>query len=133
MIELRYNTEQVIRVGVFLAKQTEFADPVNPISGFLLEWCYWRHIVKAEYDDTGQIVWDIVTRTWEDIPNCAGCYFLTLTAADTDCLGPLVLYIYNANLMKKPIFMEFEVVSQYFWDAKYSNNRLEIESQAQKG
>lgn len=128
MIELRHNTEQIIRVGVLLTKQSKLTDPLNPIYGALLEWYYWRYIVKA--DGTVQ---DILTRTWTDIPNCAGCYFLTLTAADTEMLGPLTLYIYDAGSLGKPIFMEFEIVSKCFWDAKYNDDCLVIESQAQKG
>lgn len=128
MIELRHNTEQIIRVGVLLTKQSKLTDPLNPIYGALLEWYYWRYIVKA--DGTVQ---DILTRTWTDIPNCAGCYFLTLTAADTEMLGPLTLYIYDAGSLGNPIFMEFEIVSKCFWDAKYNDDCLVIESQAQKG
>ena len=128
MIELRNNTEQVVRVGVLVTKQTKLTDPLDPVYGALLEWYYWRYIVRADGS-----TWDILTRTWTDIPNCAGCYFLTLTIADTSCLGPLVLYIYDSGSLGKPIFMEFEVVSQYFWDAKYNNDCLIIESQAQKG
>jgi len=128
MIELRHNTEQVVRVGVLVTKQTKLTDPLDPVYGALLEWYYWRYIVRADGS-----TWDILTRTWTDIPNCAGCYFLTLTIADTSCLGPLVLYIYDSGSLGKPIFMEFEVVSQYFWDAKYNNDCLIIESQAQKG
>lgn len=128
MIELRHNTEQIIRVGVLLTKQSKLTDPLDPIYGAQLSWYWWRYIVKA--DGTVQ---DILTRTWTDIPNCAGCYFLTLTIADTSILGPLVLYIYDAGSLGKPVFMEFEVVSQCFWDAKYNDDCLVIESQAQKG
>jgi len=128
MIELRQNTEQIIRVGVLLTKQPKLSDPLDPIYGALLEWYYWRYIIKAN-----GFVQDILTRTWIDIPNCTGCYFLTLTAGDTSELGSMVLYIYDAGSLGRPIFMEFEVVSQYFWDAKYNNDCLVIESQAQKG
>jgi len=128
MIELRHNTEQRVRVGVLLTKQTKLTDPLNPIYGALLEWYYWRYIVKAD----GTTL-DILTHSWDDIPNCAGCYFLTLTAADTNCLGPLILYIYDAGSLGKPIFMEFEVVAQNIWDCKYGDSLPCIESQAQKG
>jgi len=128
MIELRHNTQQILRVGVLLTKQLKVTDPLNPIYGALLSWYFWRYLVKA--DGTVQ---DILTRTWTDIPNCAGCYFLTVTVADTSILGPLILYIYDAGSLGKPIFMEFEVISQNMWDSKYSNGQLAIEPQAQKG
>lgn len=128
MIELRHNTEQKIRVGVLLTKQTKLTDPLNPIFGATLDWFWWRYIVKA--DETVQ---NIVMRNWADIPDCAGCYFLTLTVDDTSVLGPLTLYLYDSSSLGRPIFMQFRVVSQMFWDAKYNNDVLSIESQPQKG
>lgn len=128
MIELRHNTQQILRVGVLLTKQLKLTDPLDPVYGAQLSWYYWRYIVKAN-----GIVQDIVARTWIDIPNCAGCYFLTVTIADTSVLGPLILYIYDAGSLGKPIFMEFEVVSQNVWDSKYSNDQLVVEPFADKG
>ena len=127
-IELRQNTEQIVRVGVLVAKQDKLTSPLNPVSGALLNWYFWKYIVKADGS-----VQNILTRMWTDIPNCAGCYFLTVTTADTSILGPLILYIYDTGSLGMPIFMEFEVVSQNIWDVKYSNSQLAIESQAQKG
>lgn len=128
MIELRHNTQQVLRVGVLLTKQLKLTDPLDPIYGALLSWYYWRYIVKANGD-----VLDILTHTWADIPNCAGCYFLTLTATDTNTLGPLILYIYDAGSLGKPIFMGCEVVSQNYYDAKYGELKLAVEPFADKG
>lgn len=107
MQELRHNTEQIIRVGVLLTKQTKLTDPLNPIYGAQLSWYYWRYLIKAD-----GVVIDIVNHTWSDIPNCAGCYFLTLTAGDVNKLGPLVLYIYDASSLGKPIFINFEIVAK---------------------
>lgn len=126
MIELRHNTEQIVRVGVLLSSSKDY--PIAPILGAELDWFWWRYLVKAD----GTVV-DILNHVWSDIPNCDGLYFLTLTAPDTDKLGQLILYIHDESTLGKPIFMEFEVVSQCFWDAKYNNDCLVIESQAQKG
>ena len=120
-MDLRQGTEQIIRVGVLLTKQTKMTDPLNPIYGALLSWYFWRYIIKAN-----GIVQDIVTRTWADISNCAGCYFLTLTAIDTEYLGSLILYIYDASSLGKPIFMEFEVINRNSYDAKYNINDLPV-------
>lgn len=106
-MKLKYNTEQIVRVGVLLAKPIKFEDPMNPVYGAQLSWYYWRYIVKAD----GTVV-DVVNRIWSDISNCAGCYFLTLTAEDTNKLGPLIVYIYDATSLGKPIFMEFEVTNE---------------------
>jgi len=130
MQELRHNTEQTIKVGVLLAKSHKFEDPVNPVYGAQLSWYYWRYLVKAD----GTIV-DIVNHTWSDIPNCAGCYFLTLTASDCDKLGSLILYLYDATSLGVPIFMEFNVINKNSYDSKYNvDDLLVVESQhAQKG
>jgi len=102
-------------------------DPLDPVYGALLSWYYWRYIVKA--DGTVQ---DIVTRTWADIPNCAGCYFLTLTISDTSALGPLLLYIYDSVSLGKPIFMEFEVINKNSYDSRYNvNDALVVYSESQ--
>jgi hypothetical protein len=106
-MDLQQGVEQTVQVGVLLAKPTKFEDPMNPVYGALLSWYYWRYIVKSD----GTVV-DIVTRTWSDIPNCAGCYFLTLTATDTNKLGPLTVYIYDAASLGKPIFIQFEVTAK---------------------
>jgi len=130
VIELRHNTEQIIKVGVLLTKQLKMTDPLDPIYGAQLSWYYWRYLIKSD----GTTV-DILNHTWSDIPNCAGCYFLTVTETDTNQLGSLIVYIYDAASLGKPIFMEFEVISQNVWDSKYSaNDFLITESQhAQKG
>jgi len=121
MIELRYNTQQILRVGVLLAKTTKFEKPIAPICNALLSWYYWRYLIKAD----GTVV-DIVNRSWLDIPQCAGCYFLTVTAIDTNKLGPLILYIYDVYLAK-PIYLEFAVISQNVYDSKYGNQFLLVD------
>lgn len=103
-MDLRYNTEQTVQIGVLLSKTHKFEDPANPVYGAQLSWYYWTYIIKAD----GTVV-SIVTRTWSDVPSCAGCYNLTLTADDTDTLGPLTLYIYDAVSLGKPIFTTFNV------------------------
>lgn len=124
IIELRHNTQQRITVGVLLTKQNKLTGPLDSVYGAKLNWYYWHYIIKTD----GAKV-DIVTRVWEDIPDCAGCYSLILTAEDTDQLGHLVLYIYDVNL-GRPIFKEFSVVSQNNWDAKYNNKLLTVAREA---
>lgn len=125
--QLRHETEQKIRVGVLLTKQVKLTDPLNPVYGALLSWYYWRYLVKA--DETSV---DIVNHNWSDIPNCAGLYYLTLTAEDTNKLGPLVLYIYDAGSLGSPILMYFEVIDKNVYDAKYGIELLKVEPEAQE-
>lgn len=124
--ELRHETEQTVRVGVLLTKQTKLTDPLDPIYGAQLSWYYWRYVVKAD----GVIV-DIVNHTWSDIPSCAGLYYLTFTVSDTNKLGPLVLYINDAYTLGKPILMYFEVVKKNVYDAKYGGALLKVETEPQ--
>jgi len=130
MQELRHNTEQIIRVGVLLTKQLKMTDPLNPIYGAFLSWYYWRYLIKSD----GTVI-DILNHIWGDIPDCAGCYFLTVTMTDTNQLGPLILYLYDAESLGKPIFMEFNVINQNLYDSKYGvSDLLIVTSQhAQKG
>lgn len=124
MYELRYNTQQIVRVGVLLAKPAKFENPSIPVSGALLSWYYWKYLIKSD----GTVI-SILNHTWTDILNCAGCYFLTLTATDTNKLGPLVLYIYDVAL-GMPIYYIFNVVNQNEYDAKYSIKLLKVEQQS---
>jgi hypothetical protein len=122
--QLRYNTKQVVRVGVFLAKQRKLTDPLTPIVGAQLSQFYWRYVVKAN----GGVV-DVVNRLWKDIPSCSGLYYLTLTAWNTNQLGPLVLYIHDQDLLNEPILMHFEVIDKNVYDSKYGNELLKVETE----
>jgi len=125
-MELRYNTEQIVRVGVFIEDLEYIGQPLYPVYGVNLTWYSWHYAVKAD----GTIV-ELCNHTWENIPNCSGCYYLTLTASDTDQLGPLILYFYDVSL-KDPIFMEFSVINPNVWDSKYGDNLMSVDF-AQKG
>lgn len=124
--QLRYETKQVVRVGVLLAKQRKLTDPLVPVNGAQLSWYYWRYIVKAN----GHVV-DIVNRAWSDIPSCAGLYYLTFTVGNTNKLGPLVLYIHDTELLNEPILMHFEVINKNVYDAKYGSALLKVETEPQ--
>lgn len=124
--ELRHETEQTVRVGVLLTKQSKLTDSLNPVYGAQLNWYYWRYVVKAD-----GVVVDIVNHVWSDIPSCAGLYYLTFTMSDTNELGPLVLYIYDAESLGKPILMHFEVIDKNVYDSKYKNKLLKVESEPQ--
>ena len=127
-MELRQNTQQIVRVGVLLTKQVKLTDPLNPVYGAQLSWYYWRYLVKPD----GTII-DLSTRSWMDIPNCAGCYYLTLLPSDTDQLGHLTVYIFDSVSLGKPIFETFYVINSNEWNAKYDTKLLEVEQLAHTG
>ena len=127
-MELRQGTEQVVRIGVLLTKQTKLTDPLNPVYGADLSWYYWRYLVKPD----GTVV-DLIGHTWIDIPNCAGCYYLTLTAEDTAQLGHLTVYIFDAGSLGKPIYQTFYVTNKNNYDSKYDDKLLVVEPPAEEG
>lgn len=122
--ELRHETEQTVRVGVLLKKTKN--NPLEPIYGALLNWFYWRYLVKAD-----EALVDIVNHEWSDIPCCEGLYYLTFTVLDTSIKGPLTLYIHDDNVLGKPILMHFMVIDKNTYDSKYGNNLLKTEPEAQ--
>ncbi len=124
--ELRHETERKVRIGVLLAHPRRYEEPIDPIWDAELNWFYWRYIVKAD----GTVI-DIVNHEWSMIPNCAGVYFLTLTAEDTNQLGQLTLYIHDAVSLGRPILMHFDVVDKNVYDAKYGFERLKVETEPQ--
>lgn len=127
-MDLQYETEQIVRVGLLLEPQ-KYGYPIIPIYNATLDWFWWRYLIKADGTVT-----DILTRTWTDVPSCSGIYFLTLMAYDTDQLGPLEIYIHDSVSLGKPIFMRFNVISPNAWEFKFGNQLAVIDSQhAQKG
>lgn len=126
MQELRYNTEQIVRVGVLLAKTKD--NPIIPVTGATLNWFWWRYLIKSD----GTVI-DIINFYWNDIPNCDGCYFLTFPMNVCDKLGSLILYIHDSFSLGKPIFMEFNVITQNEWDSKYGNSLLSVEQDSKLG
>ncbi len=127
-MELRQGTQQVVRVGVLIAKQGKLTDPLVPVIGAQLGWYFWRYIVIPD----GTVI-DIVNYAWSDIPNCAGCYYLTLSAIDTAYLGPLTLYLFDGSSLDKPIFETFEVIDRNVWDSKYGGSLMKVEQFALEG
>lgn len=118
MQDLRHNTQQTVCVGVLIAHNSD----VIPIEYASLSWYWWHYIIKAD-----KSVVNIAGRTWSMVPSCDGVYFLTLTATDTDKLGPLKLYINDEFGLGKPIYLDFNVISKNLYDAKYSQNLLAVE------
>lgn len=125
---MRYNTAQYIPVGAIQAKKSRINDPNSPVVGAQLSWYYWHYLRKAD----GSVV-DIVSRLWYNVPNCAGCYQLGLATSDVNVLGPLMVYIFDANAMQDPVFVTAEVVTQNYYDSKYGTAKLSVETFAMKG
>lgn len=128
MQELRYNTEQTVKVGVIFHRRGRSTDPLIPAYGIKIGDFISRHAIKSD----GTVV-DLLGRVWSDIAACMGCYSLTFTVSDCNKLGSLVLYLFNGVETEFPIFTEFTVISQNVWDSKYNSKFLRVENFAQKG
>lgn len=128
MQELRYNTEQVVRVGVLIAKRSGLADPWSPVLDAQLSWYYWKYLIKSD-----ETIVNIGGFGWRNIPSCAGCYFLTIPATVCDKLGSLTLYIFDSTSLEYAIFMKFNVVTQNEWDSKYGSKLLSVEQESKIG
>ena len=127
-MELRQNTSQSITVGPVLGKITRLADPLIPISNALLSQCTYARLIR----NSGTSV-SVGARTWYAVPDCAGFYTFPIAPSDVNTLGSLYLCVYNQSTWERPVVMEFEVISQNMWDAKYNNVLLSVEQSAQKG
>ena len=109
--ELRQSTEYNIKIGPFV----DVGDGFTPETGITIDAADEAEILKA--NTTGTLA---IAGTLTAITNCDGWYYLTLSAGDTDELGPLTIVIQDDSACL-PVFKEFEVVEQNYWDTKYNS------------
>jgi hypothetical protein len=55
-----------------------------------------------------------------------GRYRVPLDTTDTNTLGPLRVSVYNSSV-HMPVWEYVQVVSQQFWDSKYSTDKLQVD------
>ena len=120
--ELRYKTEQIVTVGVLL-KRKRYGYPNVPFADVDIRKFRWGYVEKADGSFS-----NILSRSWEPIPHCAGVYHLSLSQADTNQRGALTFYLHDDRILGKPIFMQFAVISKNMFDMKYKNTALKVQS-----
>ena len=117
-MELRQSTEIKVRIGPFL----DATDGKTPETGITLGAADQAEILKAN----GVATVDISAATWAAVTGCDGWYDLTITTAFSDTLGELVVVVQDDSVCL-PVFVPFEVVSQQYWDSKYSTDVLQVD------
>ncbi|MCG8004694.1 MAG: hypothetical protein JAY88_14740 [Candidatus Thiodiazotropha lotti] len=115
MQELRQSTSITIRLG----PAVDAADGVTPETTLALGAADQAELLKAD----GAATIDISGRTFAAVTGVDGWYDLSLTAADVDTLGALDLVVQDADLCA-PIFKQFQVVSQAYYDSKYGSSGM---------
>lgn len=118
MQELRQSTEVKVRVG----SAVDATDGVTPETTLALGAADQAELLKHN----GTATVDISARTFAAVTACDGWYDLTLTTTDTNTLGQTTVVIQDSSLMA-PIFRDFMVVTQNYWDSKYSTDKLQVD------
>lgn len=111
--ELRQSTSIIIKVGVAVN-----STGVTPVTNLTIDAADEAELLKN--GTTGTLA---IGGTLSAITNCDGWYNLTLSATDTDTLGPLTLAI-NDDSAILPIWQDYMVVSQNYYDNKYGTTPL---------
>lgn len=118
MQELRQSTEIKVRIGCAM----DATDGVTPETSLDLGAADQAELLKHN----GAATVDISGNTFAAITGCDGWYDLTLTTSNTNTLGQLTVVIQDSSLMT-PIFRDFMVVTQNYWDSKYSTDKLQVD------
>lgn len=109
MQELRQSTAINVKIGPAVN-----STGVTPVTGLTIDAADEAEILKANTTATLAI-----SGTLSAIANCDGWYNMSLTAGDTDELGPLTVVIQDDSAIL-PIFRDYMVVDQTYFDAKYN-------------
>ncbi|HUU97764.1 MAG TPA: hypothetical protein VM487_18670 [Phycisphaerae bacterium] len=117
MLELRQGTEVIVPIGPFV----DVADGFTPQTDITLGGNE-AEVLKHGSDT----VVDISGATWAAVTDCRGWYSLTLTTSLTDTLGILKVIVQDDSDCL-PVDREFMVVTQQYWDSKYSTDVRQVD------
>ncbi len=116
MQELRQSTQVKVRVGCFV----DITDGVTPQTDITLGGDA-AELLKHN----GAATVDISAATWAAVTGGLGWYDLTLTTGHTDTLGMLTVVVQDISDCRQ-VSRDFMVVTQNFWDSKYSTDKLQV-------
>lgn len=117
-MELRQSTEVKVRIGPFV----DVTNGYEPETGITLGAADEAELLKHN----GVATVDISAATWAAVTGCDGWYDLTLTTSHTDTRGNLTVVVQDDSVCL-PVFCHFDVVTQQYWDSKYSTDTLEVD------
>ena len=120
--ELRQSTEVKVRIGPAVA----VGDGFTPVTNLALATADEAEALKHN----GAATVDISGGTMAAIADCDGYYDLTMTTGYTDTLGLLDAVINDDSLIL-PVTKAFMVVTQQYWDSKYSTDKLQVDVREQ--
>jgi len=113
MQELRQNTAVKVRIG----SAVDATDGVTPVTTVALAAADQAELLKHD----GSATTDITGNTFSVVTACDGWYDLQLTTDDTSTLGQVTVVIQDSTLIV-PIFKDFMVTTENYWDSKYGTH-----------
>lgn len=120
-LKLRQSTSRIVRIGPFV----DVSDGATPEAGITLGTADEAEILKAG----GGASVSIAGNTWAAVTGSDGWYDLTLTAANTDTVGDLVVVVQDLSVCL-PVFAEFQVVEEAVYDELYAASAAGYATQA---
>ena len=117
--ELRQSTEVKVKIHGVVA----VADGFTPVTNLDVSTADEAELFKHD----AAAVTDISGGTFAAIANADGSYNLTMTTGYTDTLGLLDVII-NDDSLCLPIWARYMVVTQQYWDSKYSTDKLQVDA-----
>lgn len=108
--ELRQSTIIEVKIGMAVN-----STGVTPVTNLTIDGADEAEILKNGVTATVSIAGTLTAITGAD-----GWYLLTLSASDTDTLGPLTVVI-NDDSAILPLWRDYEVVTPGYYDAKYAS------------
>lgn len=121
---LRQSTEVIVPVGTFV----DVGDGFTPETGITLGAADEAELLKA----AGAATVDISGNTFAAVSGCDGTYHLTLTASNTDTVGPMRVVVQDDSVCL-PVWQDFFVVEEAIFDMLYASGAQMTESYAADG
>lgn len=113
-IPLRQSTAKIVTIGPFV----DVTDGYTPETGITLGAADSAKIIKAA---AGAGV-SIAGNTWAHVTD--GVYNLSLTASDTDTLGPLLALVRDDSVCRGPVTQQFVVLPAEVYDSLVAGTDL---------
>ena len=110
MQELRQSTAINLKIGTVVS-----STGVTPVTTLAITTAD-----QAEFLKNGTSATLAISGTLSAITNCDGWYNLSATTGDTSALGPFTVVIQDSSLCL-PVFRDYMIVDQPFYDAKYNS------------
>lgn len=119
-VELREGTDVTIQLGPFLDKT----------DGVTVEGSLTITSGDVKLSKNGGVFGGCTDSNAATV-DANGWYYKTLDQTDTNTLGELIVMVHDSEAC--PVWREFSIVTQNWWDSKYSTDLLHVDLQAVDG